>query len=139
LGYLLYGALLAGIGAAVTSMQEGQQIAGIISLIAVVPLVLSFTFIDNANGLLPVTLSLIPFTAPIAMVMRLPFADVPLWQLGLSILLLGLATLLVVWIAAHVFRIGLLMYGKRLGFRPLWAALRQGQDSVPVFGQEGAQ
>jgi ABC-2 type transport system permease protein len=139
LGYLLYGALLAGIGAAVTSMQEGQQIASIISLIAVAPLVLSFTFIENANGLLPIAMSLIPFTAPIAMVMRVPFADVPFWPLGLSILLVALTTLLVVWIAAQVFRIGLLMYGKRLGLRQLWAALRQGLDIIPVTGTEGAQ
>lgn len=127
-GYVLFGALLAGIGAAVTSMQEGQQIAGIFSVIAAAPLFLSVTFFNNANGTIPVALSLLPFTAPVAMVMRLPLADVPLWQIGLSLLLLALTTLLIVWTAAQVFRIGLLVYGKRLGLRTLWTALRQGLD-----------
>jgi ABC-2 type transport system permease protein len=135
LGYVLFGALLAGIGAAVTSMQEGQQIAGIFSIIAAVPLLLSVTFFRNANGLIPIALSLFPFTAPVAMVMRLPFASVPLWQLATSLLLLVLATILIVWIAAQVFRVGLLMYGKRLGLRPLWMALRQGLDVIPETSQ----
>ena len=138
LGYLLYGALLASIGAAVTSMQEGQQISGIVSLVASIPVLFSVSFFNNANGPIPTVLSLVPFTAPIAIVMRLPFADVPLWQISLSLLLLVLTTLLIVWIAAQVFRIGLLMYGKRLGLRPLWTALRQGLDIVPEHGQERA-
>ena len=132
LGYLLFGALLAGIGASVTSMQEGQQVASIASLIAVIPMMLSITFFENANGPLPTAMSLIPFTATIAMVMRLPFADVPVWQIALSILLLTLTTLLTVWIAARVFRIGLLMYGKRLDSRSLWIALRQSLDRNPA-------
>jgi ABC-2 type transport system permease protein len=96
----------------------------------------SISFFNNANGPIPTILSLVPFTAPIAIVMRLPFADVPLWQIVLSLFLLVLTTLLIVWIAAQVFRIGLLMYGKRLGLRPLWTALRQGLDIVPASGEE---
>lgn len=139
LGYLFYGALLAGIGASVTSMQEGQQIAGIFSFIAVVPMIGSIAFIENANGIFPTATSLIPFSAPVAMMMRLPFADVPLWQIGLSLLSLALTTLLIVWLAAQIFRVGLLMYGKRLGLRSLWAALRQGLDVVPAEAREGAR
>jgi ABC-2 type transport system permease protein len=132
LGYLLYGALLAGIGASVTSMQEGQQISGIVSFVAVAPMIGAAAFLSNANGPFPVATSLFPLTAPVAMMMRLPFADIPLWQTGLSVLLLALTTLLIVWIAAQVFRIGLLMYGKRLDLRSLWLALRQGLDVVPA-------
>jgi ABC-2 type transport system permease protein len=131
LGYLLFGALLTGVGAAVTSMQEGQQISGILSLIAAIPMLLSMEFFSNANGTLPTVLSLVPFTAPVAMVMRVPLADVPLWQILLSVFLLALTTLLVVWIAAQIFRVGLLMYGKRLGLRSLWTTLRQGLDIAP--------
>ena len=69
------------------------------------------------------------------MVMRLPFASVPLWQLAASLLFLVLATTLIVWIAAQMFRVGLLTYGKRLWLRSLWVALRQGLDIVP----EGSQ
>jgi ABC-2 type transport system permease protein len=136
LGYLLYGALLAGIGAAVTSMQEGQQISGIASVIAAIPMLLSVTFFNNANGPLPTALSMVPFTASVAMVMRLPFADVPPWQVGLSLLLLTFTTILIVWVAAQVFRVGLLMYGKRLGLKTLWTALRQGLDTVPENAEE---
>lgn len=136
LGYLLYGALLAGIGASVTSTQEGQQISGVVSLVAAIPLFLSMTFIENANGPLPIALSLVPFTAPVAMVMRLPIADVPLWQVGLSAFIMASTTLLVVWIAARVFHVGLLMYGKRLGLRPLWIVLRRRLDTIPDNGQE---
>ena len=138
LGYLLFGALLAGIGAAVTSMQEGQQISGIVSLIAAVPVLLSVSFFSNANGTVPTILSMLPFTSPIAMVMRIPLADVPVWQIGLSLLLLVAGTLLIVWIAAQVFRLGLLMYGKRLGLRTLSAALRQGLDTVAESQAEQA-
>jgi ABC-2 type transport system permease protein len=69
--------------------------------------------------------------------MRLPFADVPPWQMGLSMLLLILCTIFAVWLAAQVFRIGLLMYGKRLGLRALWSAMRQGLDMAPL-DEEGA-
>lgn len=139
LGYLLYGTLLASIGAAVTSTQEGQQLSGIISFIAVIPMIGMGAFLSNANGLLPTATSLFPFTAPVAMMLRLPFADVPLWQLGLSLALLALTVLLAVWIAAQVFRIGLLMYGKRLGLRSLFTALRQGLDIVPDNKEKEAQ
>jgi ABC-2 type transport system permease protein len=139
LGYLLYGTLLASIGAAVTSTQEGRQLSGIISFIAVIPMMGMGAFLSNANGLLPTATSLFPFTAPVAMMLRLPFADVPPWQLGLSLALLALTVLLAVWIAAQVFRIGLLMYGKRLGLRSLSTALRQGLDIVPDNKEKGAQ
>jgi ABC-2 type transport system permease protein len=131
LGYVLFGSLLAGVGASVTSMQEGQQIAGVFSIIAAAPLFLSVSFFNNANGPIPVALSLFPLTAPVAMVMRLPFADVPRWQLGLSVTLMVLTTFLVVWAAAQAFRVGLLMYGKRFGLRSLWSVSRQGLDAAP--------
>jgi ABC-2 type transport system permease protein len=134
-GYLLFSGLMAGVGAAVTAMPEAQQLAGIFSFAAVTPMIASIAFLNNANGPLPTALSLVPFTAPVAMVMRLPFADVPLWQLLLSVLLMALTTLLVVWLAAQVFRIGLLMYDTRLGLRTLWAALRQGLDIVPEMSR----
>jgi ABC-2 type transport system permease protein len=138
LGYILYGSLLASIGAAVTSMQEAQQISSIVSLIAAAPMLLSMTFFNNANGPVPTTLSLVPFTSPIAMVLRLAFADVPLWQTLISIVLLIVSSILIVWIAAHIFRVGLLMYGRRMSLRTLWATLRTGLDIAPDESQEPA-
>jgi ABC-2 type transport system permease protein len=131
LGYLLFGSLLAGLGASVTSMQEGQQVSSIVSLIAASPLFFTIAFFKNANGLVPTVLSLFPLTAPIAMVLRLPFAEVPPWQIALSLALLVVTAILIVWIAAQIFRVGLLMYSRRLGFDSLWNALRFGLDFVP--------
>jgi ABC-2 type transport system permease protein len=136
LGYLLFGSLLAGLGASVTSMQEGQQISSIIGLIAASPLLLTITFFNNANGLVPTVLSLFPFTAPIAMVLRLPFAEVPSWQIVLSLALLVATAVLIVWVAAQIFRVGLLMYSKRLGFDSLWNTLRFGLDFVPESDED---
>jgi ABC-2 type transport system permease protein len=124
LGYLFYGAIMAGLGAAVTDQQEGRQLAGVFSIVTVLPLMLSITFMQDPNGTIPVLLSLLPFSAPVAMLMRLPLASVPLWQLGLSFVLLGLSTVAAVWVSAKVFRLGMLMYGKRLRLRDIWTVLR---------------
>ncbi len=131
LGYLLFGSILSGIGASSTSMQEAQSISSLVSMLAVVPMFAFTSVLSNPNGSLPVILSLIPFTAPMTVMMRLPLADVPLWQIGLSLLLLVAAVGLVIWLAAQVFRVGLLMYGKRLGPRELITAIREGIDIVP--------
>jgi len=139
LGYFLFGGIMAGVGATVTAEQEGRQFSGIFSLVAVVPMMLLVTFIQDPNGTVPVVLSLIPLTAPVSMLMRMPMTAVPVWQVVLSLLLLGLTVIATVWIAAKVFRLGLLMYGKRLTVREIIQALRQGRQTLTsVAGGEGA-
>jgi ABC-2 type transport system permease protein len=139
LGYFLFGSIMAGIGAAVTAEQEGRQFAGIFTLIAVIPLMLSVSFITDPNGTLPVVFSFIPITSPIAMLMRMPLTNVPAWQIIASIILLILSVAGTIWVAARIFRIGLLMYGKRLRFRDLWNAVRQGRKTQITTAQtEGA-
>lgn len=125
LGYILYGSLLSGIGASSSSMQEAQALAGLFSIVAVVPLFFLGPFLENPNGSLPTTLSLLPFTASTAMMIRLVLGQVPWWQIAVSLGLLAATVGAIVWLAAWVFRVGLLMTGKRLTPRLLIQAMRQ--------------
>ncbi|MBN1965052.1 MAG: ABC transporter permease [Anaerolineae bacterium] len=139
LGYFIYSAIMAGVGAAVTAEQEGKQFAGIFTMVAVLPMMLSFTFMFDPNGVLPVVLTLIPFTAPLTIIMRWAMAAIPAWQLIASFVLMGLTVIVTVWVAARVFRLGMLMYGKRLTLREIVNALRQGrQVMTSVAGAEEA-
>ncbi len=139
LGYFLFGAIMAAIGAAVTAEQEGRQFAGLFTLVVVLPMILIVSFLEDPNGTVPVVLSLFPLTAPIAMLMRMPLAPVPIWQVIASIGVLAVSVAGVVWLAARVFRLGMLMYGKRLSIREIVNAIRQGRRTMTsVAGaQEG--
>ncbi len=127
LGYFLFGALMGGLGATVNAEQESRQVASLISLIGVIPLALSFSFFIDPNGGLPVFLSLFPFTAPIGMLFRLPLTTVPTWQVALSIGLMVVTLLLVMWISARIFRLGMLSYGKRPSLGDMLRGLRGGR------------
>lgn len=132
LGYLFFGAIMAGVGAAVTAEQEGRQVASIFSLIVVLPMIFSITFFQDPNGAVPVLLSLIPFTTPVAMLFRLPLASIPAWQFIVSLGLLAASTALAVWASARVFRLGMLMYGKRLRLGDLISVLRPGSGAPAI-------
>lgn len=114
LGYLFYGGLMTAIGAVTNNMREAQQFAMMFTFANFVPFIVMTRILDKPNGGLAVALSLFPPTAPTTMMMRLaaPSAGVPPWEVGLSLVLLGLSGWLVLRGAARVFRIGLLMYGK---------------------------
>jgi len=125
LGYLLFATLMAVAGSLGTSMRESQQIAGIFSLAAALPWMgINFMF-ANPNAPFVIVLSYIPLTSPVMMLIRLGFSQVPAGQVvvSLGLLLTGLA--LSLWAGAKVFRVGLLMYGKRPGLRELARAFRQ--------------
>lgn len=124
LGYLLYGSVLAGIGASSASAQEAQSISAIFSMLAISPIFALVSFLKGSNGVIPLILSFFPFTSSTAMMMRLSLGQVPPWQIISSIVLLGLVTAGVVWIAAWSFRTGLLMTGKRLSMKALVTAMR---------------
>jgi ABC-2 type transport system permease protein len=118
-GYLLYGALFGAIGAAVDDQTDTQQFMFPITA----PLILSYivgvsVILRNPDGPIAFWMSMIPLTSPIAMVIRLPFG-VPMWQLGLSITLLILGFIGTVWLAARIYRVGILMYGKKVTYREL--------------------
>ena len=118
-GYLLYGALFAAVGSAVDSPQEAQQFMFPITI----PLIFSyfglFIFVlDNPNGAASVWLSMIPFTSPIAMMGRIAFHP-PLWQLILSMILLVAGFIFTAWVAARIYRVGILMHGTKVNYKVL--------------------
>lgn len=112
LGYFMLASLMAGIGAVIGSEQESRQWTGIFSLISVIPFFLITEFFLNPDGFAVVFLTLFPLTSPVAVILRMGFGSVPLWQLVASIALLLVTTLVIVWAAARIFRWSLLMYGK---------------------------
>ena len=111
-GYLLYASLFAGFGSAVDQASDSSQFTMPIILIMVVALYAGVACIENPSGPMAVWCSIIPFTSPIVMMVRLPF-DVPWWQLLLSIALLYATALLCIWISARIYRTGILLYGKK--------------------------
>ena len=123
LGYVFYSSVYAAIGSAVDNETETQQF----TLFAIVPLMLgmygSFTIMNNPAGPLAFWLSVIPFTSPVAMIARIPFG-VPLWQILLSFVLLLGSTLLMVSVAARIYRIGILTYGNKATLKEIWRWMR---------------
>ncbi|GAC1373216.1 MAG: ABC transporter permease [Hymenobacter sp.] len=118
-GYLLYGALFGAVGAAVDDQTDTQQFMLPITMPLILSYVVGFAvIIRNPDGPVAFWMSMIPFTSPIAMVIRLPFG-VPLWQLGVSLALLAVGFIGTVWIAARIYRVGVLMYGKKVTYREL--------------------
>jgi len=118
-GYFLYSSFYASIGAAVDNETDSQQFL----LPIIMPLVLAvyigfFTVINDPHGTVATVFSMIPLTSPIVMLMRIPFG-VPWWQLVISISLLFGTFFFVVWFAAKIYRVGILMYGKK----PTWKEL----------------
>jgi ABC-2 type transport system permease protein len=118
-GYFLYSAIFAAVGSAVDNETETQQFMLPITLPLIFTFVLSINFIiANPHSPLSVWLSIIPFTAPIAMMIRLPF-DVPPAQLALSMGMMIVGFLFVTWVAARIYRVGILMYGKKASYKEL--------------------
>jgi len=122
-GYLLYGALFAAVGAAVDSETDTQQFMLPLTMPLVLTFVLASSIVENPNGPLAFWLSVIPFSSPIAMMIRLPFG-VPGLQLALSMGLLVLGFLFTTWLAGRIYRIGILSYGKKVTYGDLWKWIR---------------
>lgn len=118
-GYLLYSSLYAAIGAAVDNETDTQQFL----LPVMMPLILAvyiglFTVIEDPHGTVSTVFSFIPFTSPVVMLMRIPFG-VPIWQQIVSILILIVTFITMVWFAAKIYRVGILMYGKKPSYKEL--------------------
>ncbi len=118
-GYLLYASLYAAIGAAVDSETDTQQFL----LPILMPLIIAvyvgvFTVIEDPHGTVSQVFSFIPLTSPVVMLMRIPFG-VPLWQQIFSVVLLFTTFMGTVWLAAKIYRVGILMYGKKPSYKEL--------------------
>jgi ABC-2 type transport system permease protein len=118
-GYILYGSLFAAIGAAVDNETDTQQFMFPITIPLILGLFVMINSFINPSGKLAIWFSLIPLTSPIVMMARIPF-DVPLTQLLASAALLILTFLGTTWLAAKIYRTGILMYGKKVSYRELW-------------------
>lgn len=118
-GYLFYSALYAAIGSAVDSETETQQFMMPVMMPLLVGYALSLSVVTNdPYGPVAFWLSMIPFTSPIAMVVRLPYG-VPDWQLALSMLILVIGFIGTVWLASRIYRVGILMYGKKTSLKEM--------------------
>ena len=117
-GYLLYASLFAAFGSAVDQASDASQFTTPVILIMVVALYAGMACIENPHGPMAIWCSIIPFTSPVVMMTRLPY-DVPLWQQALSIVLLFAAAGLFTWMAARIYRTGILLYGKKRSFKDL--------------------
>lgn len=122
-GFLLYAALFAAIGGMVDNETDSNQFITILTIPLILAIVCSPAMMENPESGLTLWLSMIPFTSPIAMMIRIPFG-VPYMQLGISIILLILTFVLMTWIAAKIYRTGILMYGKKPTWKEIWKWLK---------------
>ncbi|HEU0184939.1 MAG TPA: ABC transporter permease [Blastocatellia bacterium] len=113
LGYFLYAALYAMIGAIVSSEDDGQQLLLPVTMTFVFSVMLSSLALQNPNGAAVTILSLIPFFGPSLMFLRIALGAAPAWQIAVSLILFIVTIIAVTWVAGKIYRVGVLMYGKR--------------------------
>lgn len=117
-GYLLYSALFGAVGAAVDNDADTQQFMLPITLPIIFSFVIAQFVLRDPDGTLAFWTSIVPFTSPIIMMVRIPFG-VPAWELILSMVLLVLGFMGTTWLAARIYRVGILMYGKKVSYKEL--------------------
>jgi len=125
LGYLLFSVIMATAGALGSNPRESQQIAGIFSMTASIPWFFAGFLFANPNAPFARALSFFPLTAPTTMMLRLPLADVPWIDIVISLAVLLVSIPIMLWAGARIFRVGLLMYGKRPSVKEIFGALRK--------------
>ena len=124
LGFSVYAVLIAAIGTLGSNFQESQQITGIFIFVAAIPMMFFGAILTNPNAMVVRALSWFPLTAPTSMMLRLPLGEVPWIDIAGSIGVLLATIPLVVWLGAKIFRLGMLMYGKRPGIVEIVRLLR---------------
>ena len=124
LGYFLYASFYAAVGAAFNNLQEAQQVASVIGFLFIVPAMFFMPVLNDPDSTTSVVSSLVPPLTPLIMMLRVAVKTPPLWQLLLSYVLTIAFTIFMVWVAARIYRVGILMYGKKPTFQELWRWLR---------------
>jgi ABC-2 type transport system permease protein len=122
-GYLLYASIFAAIGSAVDNETETQQFMLPVTLPIVFALLVAMGTMRNPESPLAFWCSLIPLTSPIVMMARIPYG-VPYWQIGISMVLMVVTFIAFVWMAAKIYRTGILMYGKKTSWKEMWKWLK---------------
>lgn len=125
LGFFLYSGLFASVGAMVTNDQEAQQFTPFLIIPIILPLVAMTFIMQNPDSLFSVGMSLFPLTAPLVMFMRVNLSMPPLWQLASSIGLLVISTWLISVMAGRIFRVGILMTGKKASLAEAWRWVKE--------------
>jgi ABC-2 type transport system permease protein len=124
-GYLLYSSLFAAAGSAVEQQQDAQSLVFPITIPLIIPLVFAQFAVESPDSTLSAGLSLVPFFAPILMPVRIAAGVVPFWEVALAFTLLVATFLAMIWVSARIYRTGILMYGKKVGFAELWRWVRR--------------
>ncbi|MCQ2303137.1 MAG: ABC transporter permease [Bacteroidales bacterium] len=119
LGYLLYGTMYAAVGSIVDSNTDSQQFTLPITVPLIVSMIAAIYIVNAPDGQLALWLSMIPFTSPVVMMVRIPFG-VPIIQIVASIAILAVTFVLMTWVAAKIYRTGILMYGKKLSYKEIF-------------------
>ncbi|WP_290391623.1 ABC transporter permease [Paramuribaculum intestinale] len=121
-GFLLYAAIYAAIGSAVDNIQDASQLQSFVILPIIIGIIFGMTAASDASSPAAIWTSFIPFTSPMVMMARVP-SGIPMWEIGLSLAILYASFLLMVWIAAKIYRVGIFMYGKKPSIKDLirWA------------------
>ena len=123
-GYLFYAALFAAVGSAVEQESDAQSLTIPVTLPAIVPMLFLFPMLEQPDSTLSVALSIIPPFSTVLLPVRVAVTDVPVWQVALSLALLAAAFVGAIWVAARVYRVGILMYGKKASLADLWRWVR---------------
>ncbi len=118
-GYFIYSSLFAAVGSAVDQEQDAAQLQLPVTLPIIIPILFISSVMSDPNGTLSTVLSLVPFFSPILMIARIAAAEVPIWQIALSVVLLFITFLACLWFAAKIYRVGILMYGKKPTFKDI--------------------
>lgn len=118
-GYLLYAAMFAAVGSAVDSEADTQQLILPVTIPLILAIVVMVSGLKSPDGSLTFWFSIIPFTSPIIMITRLPYG-VPTWELALSAALLVITFVAITWLAAKIYRVGILLYGKKHTWKEMW-------------------
>ncbi|MCB9432442.1 MAG: ABC transporter permease [Ardenticatenaceae bacterium] len=121
--FALIAGIMVAIGSIVPNLQQGQQVAGLLNFLFILPIFLLAIIIENPSAPLAVAFTLFPTTAFLTVSLRWGLGSVPLWQLGTSWVILVLTAVFAVWAAARIFRIGMLQYGQPLSWKTAVAAL----------------
>jgi ABC-2 type transport system permease protein len=124
LGFFLFSSLYAAIGAAFNNVQEAQQFSAVVVIFLVAPMVFFILVLNDPDSTLSMVSSLIPFFTPLLMLLRIVVKMPPLWQVALGYLLTTATIVGMVWICARIYRVGILMYGKKPTAAELWRWLR---------------